>query len=189
MEPVPGGGWGGRQRRVAVCVGDMGGAIPLEHHPAGLDVDLLDKAIDDPLVGGAADGGQVRRRDGVGREQSGVPGRDEELVEVSGVVVTSSDLGDLLVMLVVDVVGAVRAVRADSGPCASGASCVPQTRRSRCRLRGRGGLEPGKDGLPKVRLGAEVGSNLAGGQPVEPATLPVVVRISGPAGYPPRPGP
>jgi hypothetical protein len=53
---------------VAVGVGDVGGAVPLEQHSSGPDVDLLDHAVDDALVGGAADGGQVRGRDGIGRD-------------------------------------------------------------------------------------------------------------------------
>ena len=113
VEPVPGRARRGRPRHVAVGVGHVAGAVPLEQHLAGLDVDLLDDAVDDLLVGGAADGGQVRGRRGIGDDQRRVPGRDEELVEVGGVPVGRPDGGDLLVTVVVDVVGAVGAVRAD----------------------------------------------------------------------------
>ena len=148
---------------VAVGVGDVAGAVPLEQHPAGPDVDLLDEAVDDPLVGGAADGGQVRGRHGIGRDQRGVPGRDEELVEVGRVPVARPDRGDLLVTVVVDVVGAAGTVRADLGlPGPLG----------RLGPRWPAGLEPGQDRLAQVGLSAEVGGNFPGGQPVEPDHLP-----------------
>jgi hypothetical protein len=80
--------------------------VPLEEHLAGANVDLLHDAVDDLLVGGAADGGQVRGGDGVGDDQRRVPGRDEEFLAVDRVAVAALDLGDLLVAVVIDVVGA-----------------------------------------------------------------------------------
>ena len=90
---------------LAVAVGHVAGAVPLEQDLPGLDVDLLDDAVDDLLVGRAADGAEVGGRGGVGQDQRGVPRRDEELVEVRHVAVGGSDGGHRLVVVVVDLVG------------------------------------------------------------------------------------
>ncbi len=98
----------------------------------------------------------------IGRDQSGVPGRDEKLVEVGRVPVARPDRGDLLVTVVVDVVGAAGAVRAGLNRWASWPPW---------EALGPGGLEPGEDRLAQVGLGAEVGGNFPGGEPVEPDHL------------------
>jgi hypothetical protein len=60
----------------------VAGAVPLEQQLAGLDVDLLDDAVDDLLVRGQAERGQVGGADRVGEDQRRVPWGDQELVEV-----------------------------------------------------------------------------------------------------------
>jgi hypothetical protein len=67
----------------------------LEEHVSGDDVDLLDDAVEDSLVGGTANGGQVRGPKRVCEDQRRVPGRDEELVKVCEVAVTGSHFGSL----------------------------------------------------------------------------------------------
>ncbi len=65
--------------------------------------------------------------DGIGQDQRGVPGRDEELVEVGRVPVARPDRGDLLVTVVVDVVGAAGTVRAALTPWAALRPLGPRT--------------------------------------------------------------
>src|SRR4029453_4937428 len=125
----------------AVPVGDMVRAVPLEEHLAGADVDLLHDAVDGLRVGGAADGGQVRGRDGV-------PGRDQEFLAVGRVAVAALDLGNLPVAVVVEVIGAAR----------NGAQVG-------------GTLPPGEHRLALVGLRAEVGGQFVCRKGVEPDHL------------------
>ena len=148
VEPVPGGGGRRGPRLLAVLVGDVVCGVPLEEHLAGADVDLLHDAVDDLLVGGAADGGQVRGPDGVGDDQRRVPGRDEEFLAVGRVAVAAFDLSDPLVAVVVEVVG----------PARNGTQ-VGRT------------LPPGEHRLALVRLRAEVGGQFVCRNAMEPDHL------------------
>src|SRR5215475_6584193 len=105
VEPIPGRGSRGGPRLVAIAIGDMVRAVPLKHHLAGVDGDLLDDPVEDLLVSATTDRGQVRRREGVGEDQRRIPRRDQELVKIRQVTVTGAHRGDLLVVGVVDVVG------------------------------------------------------------------------------------
>ena len=140
MEPVPGGAGRRRQRHVAVPVGDVAGAIPLEKHLARGDVDFLHDAVDDRLIGGSAHAGQVRRGDLVSQDQCGVPRRDNEFVPAGRVATGGPHRGDLTVPVAVDVAG--------DGRQQAGSAEVAE-------------LAPGEHWSAAVSLGAEVCRALA----------------------------
>ena len=75
---------------------------PLEHHEAGLDVDLLKQRIGDRAVGAAAERREIAVHGVVGGQQRGVLGGDLKLVQVGLIPVAGADLGDCLVMAAVD---------------------------------------------------------------------------------------
>ena len=137
-------------------VRDVAHAVPLEEHLAGSDVDLLDDAVEDFLVGGTAHRGQVRGPDGVCEDQRRVPGRDEELVKVREVTVTGSHFGDLLVAVVVDVVGPAQALA----------------------------LEPREHRPALVGLARKSSAISPAGRAWNQTTLAELVRISRPFAYP-----
>ena len=151
VEPVPRGAGRGRQRLLALAVRDMVGAVPLEQHPAGTDIDLLHDPVNDLLVWRAADGSQVGRGSRVSQDQRGIPGGDEEFVPVRGEAVAGLDPRDGTVMVVVDVVG----------PAGQAAQA--------------GALPPGEDPVPPVGLGAEVCRFLPGRHGVEPDHVTSVI--------------
>ena len=156
VEPVPRCAGRGRQWLLTLTEGDVVLAVPLEEHLAGPDVDLLHHAVDDRLVGGTAYGGEVGGGSGVREDQRGVPRSDEELVAIGRQSVAGVDGRDLLVVVVVDVVGP-SGETSEAGP-----------------------LPPGKDRLPVVGLGPEIGCRLTRRDRVEPDDLTRRLRISGP---------
>src|ERR1700758_3101225 len=94
---------------MAVAVRNGIRTVPLEEHPAGPDVDLLDDSVEYLLVRRAAHRGEIRRSERVREDQRGVLRREEELVEVREVAIGRLYRRDLLVVVAVDIVRSVQA--------------------------------------------------------------------------------
>ncbi len=93
-------------------------AVPLEQHPPGRHVDLLDDAVIDLAVARAADGGEVAARLVVGRDQRRALGGQRECVLVRVIAVARVDARDHVVRRVGDDVLALAVARtADAPPC------------------------------------------------------------------------
>ena len=149
---------GGRHRRLALGHRHVVEAVPLEQHAARGDVDLLDHAVEDRPVRGAADRREVVRHLVVDRDQRRPLRRQHELVPVGVEAVPGVDGRDHVVVRVDDVVDAL---------------AVPDAGVARA-------LPPREDGLAAVGLGAEVPDLVAGRERVEPDRPAAVVDDLGP---------
>ena len=140
MEVVHRGGFGalGGRWRLRVRLGrvDLVGAVPFEQHLTGGDVDLLHDPVEDLPFLRSSHRRDVPRPRLVDRDQGRVPLRDQELVDVAREAVACRHGRDRVVGVVHDLVVAV-------------ADAVD-----------RAAAPPGQDGLPEVRLNAEVGDAL-----------------------------
>ena len=119
-------------RAVGVRDRDVRERIPLPHHKAGLDVDLLHDAVVDQAAARAANAMEVPMNRRIGRDESGVLRCDPKVVQVRVQTVARVDLGDRRVAAAVHLVDAL-AVELD-----------------------RATLPPGQHRLPLVGLHVEV---------------------------------
>ena len=119
--------------------------VPLPHHQAGLDVDLLDDRVQQDPVRGAVHRGEVHVDRVEGVDPGGALGREQDLVQVGAVAVAGADGGDLLVGAVVDHVFALAEPHLDDAA-----------------------LPPGERRFAFVALHLEVGGGVPARQRVKP---------------------